>query len=80
MLRKILLASIAIVVGYIIGVRAGFSAGVRDYIENDGELLERVAIENEKYNYPEDVSPNDVKDIVRDAAEAEGATGKRMYQ
>lgn len=79
MLRKILLASIVGAIAYVIGVRAGFSAGVRDYIENDAELLERVAIENDKYDYPEGVNPNEVKDIVRDAAEAEG-TGKRMYQ
>lgn len=51
MYRKILLASIAAIVGYVIGVRAGFSAGVRDYLENDSALLERTAIESDKYEY-----------------------------
>lgn len=54
MLRKILLASIAAIVGYVLGARAGFFAGVRDYIENDGEMLERVAIQSDKFDYGPD--------------------------
>lgn len=51
MLRKLLLAAVVGVAGYVIGVRAGFDASVRDYYENDAKLLERIADEKDKFDY-----------------------------
>lgn len=51
MLRKLAIAGVAGIVGYVVGVKAGFDTGVRDYIENDGELLERVARQKDKFDY-----------------------------
>jgi hypothetical protein len=58
MIRKLLIAGavgLASVIGYVIGVRAGFDVGVRDYVENNAEMLDKVAVEKDKFNYPEDV-------------------------
>lgn len=79
MIRKILLAGAAIVVGYVIGARAGFSAAVRDYMENDAEMLERFAIKSDRYNYPEDVTTTDIGDILDDTTQANG-NHSRTYQ
>lgn len=78
MLRKILLTSAAVVVGYVVGVHAGFGAAVRDYVENDAEMIERIAIESDKYAYPDDES-FDVEDIVSETSEA-NSSHQRTYQ
>ena len=56
MIRKLLIIGAAAIVGYVIGVRAGFDTGVRDYVENNSEMLERVAISKDKFDYPVDVT------------------------
>lgn len=76
MLRKILLASAAAAAGYVLGTRAGFGAAVRDYIENDGEMLERVAIQSDKYNYPVTVDEEELADTLNEAQESH----QRTYQ
>lgn len=49
MLRTVLIAGVACVVGYIIGVRAGFDAAVRDHVENGSRLLQKIAEEKDKF-------------------------------
>lgn len=79
MLRKILLASIVGIGAYVIGVRSGFKAAVRDYFENDAQLIEKVAADSDNFDYGEATTPSDVKDIVRDATEASDSH-QRTYQ
>lgn len=79
MLRKILLASIAAVIGYVIGVRAGFDAGVRDYIENGGRMLQKVAAEKDKFDYEGDGDADSPQEIVKEALE-EANTARRGFQ
>lgn len=78
MLRKILLVGVAGVVGYIVGVRAGFDAGVRDYIENGGQMLRKVAASKDKFDY--NGEGEDVESIVRDAIEEANDASRRGFQ
>lgn len=66
MLRTIVIAGAAAIAGYIIGVRAGFDAGVRDYLENSGRLLRQVASEKDKFNTDSngELSEEEVDEIV----------------
>lgn len=60
MLRNILVGAVSGfaggVIGFYVGTRAGFDAGVRDYLENDAEMLEHVADSKEKFDYETDES------------------------
>lgn len=56
MLRELFIGGVATGIAYIVGVRAGFDTAVRDYVENDGEMIDRVATKKEKFNYPPGVN------------------------
>jgi len=80
MLRKILLVGVAGAIGYIVGVRAGFDAGVRDFVENGGRMLRKVAASKDKFDYEGPGDEASVEDIVSDAIEEANSTSRRGFQ
>lgn len=62
MLRELIIAAVAGGVGYVIGVRAGFDAGVRDHVENGSRLLRKVAAEKDKFDYSSEGVVGDSED------------------
>lgn len=51
MLRKLLLIGVTGAIGYAVGVRAGFDAAVRDWLQNDARLIQRTAARKSKFDY-----------------------------
>jgi len=80
MLRKILLASAALIIGYVVGVRAGFSAAVRDYLENDAQLLKKRAAQDDRFDYSEtDMKRTVVNNAAQASDEAESDESSRTF-
>lgn len=69
MLRSILVgvasAVVGGVVGFRLGSRAGFDAGVRDYLENDARLIEKVADAKAKFDYEPTGTDDDADGVSR---------------
>lgn len=68
MLRTLVVVAVSFVVGYVVGVIAGFRAAVVDYVEKDAKKLERLA--RDIYPSSEEGAENGDKDIPAAVAEA----------
>lgn len=52
MIKKIVAAVAVLLVGYLVGVRAGFQAAVHDYRHNGGQMLEQTAERQQESEQP----------------------------
>lgn len=73
MIKRLIVASVLLIVGYIVGVRAGFKTAVNDYVNNDAQLIERYASQSSE----EQEIPEAVREKIE---EAEASTAKRGFQ
>lgn len=66
MIKKIVAAVAVLLVGYLVGVRAGFQAAVHDYRHNGGQMLEQTAERQRSDEQEEELDEEEVADTLEE--------------
>ena len=74
MIKKIIGAVAVLLVGYLVGVRAGFQAAVHDYRHNGAQMLEQT-VERQRSDEEEDAEEIDGEEVADTLEEIFGGRG-----
>jgi len=78
MKKELAVAGVAIVSGYVVGALSGYRAAVRDYVENDGEQLDRMA--NSIYSQQDETAPSNMAELVEQVEQESEEDGGHAFQ
>lgn len=78
MKKELAVAGIAAVGGYALGALSGYRAAVRDYVENNGQTLERMA--DSMYSQKNEAAPKNMQELITELEEEPDEDGSRAYQ
>lgn len=78
MKKELAVAGVAIVGGYVVGALSGYRAAVRDYVENDGEQLDKMA--NSMYSQQNEAAPANMAELVEQVEQDADGDGSHAFQ